>query len=46
MKKIIALGTALFVFLFAFTATKETAVVEDEGIQVCSDLPPVGNPFD
>jgi len=39
MKKLFALGAALLVLLFSFSVSVETAVVENSGVQVCSDLP-------
>lgn len=46
MKKFIALGAALVVLLFGFTASAEVAAVENNGIQVCSDLDLPVHPFD
>lgn len=46
MKKLFALGAALLVLLFSFSASFETVVVKHVGIQVCSDLPLAPLPFD
>jgi len=46
MKKFIALAAALMVLLSGFTAYDEIAVVEDGGVQVCSDLPLRPYPYD
>lgn len=46
MKKFIALTAALMVLLFGFTASNEVAVVENGGVQVCSDLPLPDYPFE
>jgi len=43
MKKFIALGAALMVLLFSFSANVAVAQVENDGIQVCEDLKPSGN---
>ena len=39
MKKFIALAAALMVLLSGFTTSTESTVVENDGIQVCEDLP-------
>lgn len=46
MKKFIALAAALMVLLFGFAASAEIAVVENGGVQVCSDIDPEIEPYD
>jgi len=46
MKRFIALGAALFVLLFSFAANVTVELAENDGIQVCEDIMPPGNPFD
>lgn len=43
MKRFIALGAALFVLLFSFAANVTVELAENDGIQVCEDLRPLGN---
>lgn len=45
MKKFIALGVALVMLFFGFTAATEVGV-EENGVSVCSDLKPPRYPYD
>lgn len=46
MKKFIALGAALMMLLAGFAASADVTVVENGGVQVCSDLPLPPYPYD